>query len=89
VPGPHPPTATPRSNTPAVAAGSAPALRPTVLTVRGATVLVRIERLMEDAARALGAPTAVSGVPEDAAGRPDALASASREPAAAVTVRGN
>jgi penicillin-binding protein 1A len=89
VPGPPPPTATPRSNTPAVAAGSAPALRPTVLTVRGADVLVRIERLMDDATRALGAPATVSGMPDAVeARRSDALASASGEPAA-VTVRGN
>jgi penicillin-binding protein 1A len=88
VPGPPPPTATPRSNAPAVAAGAAPALRPTVLTARGADVLVRIERLMEDATRGL-APPAVSSAPDAAAARrSDAFAAASGEPTAA-TVRGN
>ena len=89
VPGPLPPAATPRSNAPAVAAGTAPALRPTVLTARGAEALVRIERLMEDAARGLAAPAAVSNAPDAAAARrSDAFASASGEPAT-VTVRGN
>jgi penicillin-binding protein 1A len=89
VPGPPPPAATPRSNAPAVAAGTAPALRPTVLTARGADALVRIERLMEDAARGLAAPAAVSNAPDAAAARrSDAFASASGEPAT-VTVRGN
>jgi penicillin-binding protein 1A len=36
---------------------SPPPLRPTVLTRRGTDVLVRIERLMEDASRALPAPS--------------------------------
>lgn len=85
---PPPPTATPRSNTPAVAAATgAPALRPTVLTQRGADVLVRIERQMEDAARLLAAPTAVSEAPVSA--RPSgAYASAAGEPKA-IEVRGN
>ena len=34
-----------------------PPLRPTVLTQRGTDVLVRIERMMEDASRALGPPS--------------------------------
>jgi penicillin-binding protein 1A len=81
VPGPPPPTASPRSNAPAVATGSTPALRPTLLTVRGANVLVGIERLMDDAARALGVPTAVSSAANSAAQRSDALAAASSEAA--------
>jgi penicillin-binding protein 1A len=88
VPGPPPPTAAPRSNAPAVVTGSTPALRPTVLTARGAEVLVRIERLMDEATRGLGALTTVSSVPDAAARRSDAIASASGEPAT-VTVRGN
>ena len=40
-----------------------PPLRPTVLTQRGADILVRIERLMEDASRALSASGAVSELP--------------------------
>jgi penicillin-binding protein 1A len=58
-----------------------PPLRPTVLTRRGTDVLVRIERMMEDASRALPASGEVSELPPpprpraDAA-RPEALASA-------------
>jgi hypothetical protein len=46
-------------------------LRPTVLTRRGTDVLVRIERMMEDASRALGSPSGevseLPGGPRDAA----------------------
>ncbi|MBM3531061.1 MAG: PBP1A family penicillin-binding protein [Alphaproteobacteria bacterium] len=61
IPGVPPPTP---SNTPlrgqvvAMAAPGTPMVRPTVLTQRGAEVLVRIERLMEDASRSLGAAPA-------------------------------
>jgi penicillin-binding protein 1A len=55
-----------------------PPLRPTVLTKRGTDVLVRIERMMEDAIRALPPQgDALSGLPADAASRSEALASAS------------
>jgi penicillin-binding protein 1A len=58
-----------------------PPLRPTVLTRRGTDVLVRIERMMEDASRALPASGEVSELPPPPrpradAGRPEALASA-------------
>jgi penicillin-binding protein 1A len=58
-----------------------PPLRPTVLTRRGTDVLVRIERMMEDASRALPATGEVSELPPPPrpradAGRPEALASA-------------
>jgi penicillin-binding protein 1A len=82
-----PPSATPRSNVAAVAAPGAPTLRPTVLTQRGAEVLVQIERLMDAAGRALAAGTAVSALPADAGPRTEALAAAS--PPAAGAVRGN
>jgi hypothetical protein len=62
-------------------------LRPTVLTQRGAEVLVQIERLMDAAGRALAAGTAVSALPADAGPRTEALAAAS--PPAAGAVRGN
>jgi hypothetical protein len=88
VPGPPPPAATPRGNAPAVATGTTPALRPTVLTARGAEVLVGIERLMEDASRALAAPATVSSAADAAAQRADAVASASGE-ATTDAVRGN
>jgi penicillin-binding protein 1A len=61
-------------------------VRPTVLTERGTAVLVRIEHLMEDASRALGAPsTTVSGLPigspraaaQPETAQPEAFASAS------------
>jgi molybdopterin-biosynthesis enzyme MoeA-like protein len=49
-----------------------------VLTQRGAEVLVRIERMMEDAGRALAASgSKMSELPADAASRPEALAAAS------------
>jgi penicillin-binding protein 1A len=69
-----------------------PPLRPTVLTRRGTDVLVRIERMMEDASRALPATGEVSELPPlprpraDAA-RPDAFASAGSPPPG--PVRGN
>ena len=58
-----------------------PPLRPTVLTRRGTDVLVRIERMMEDASRALPASGEVSELPPPPrpradAGRPEAVASA-------------
>ena len=69
-----------------------PPLRPTVLTQRGATVLVRIEHMMEDASRVLVASGAVVSElpagPADAAMRPEALASATSGSAPGA-VRGN
>jgi penicillin-binding protein 1A len=70
----------------------APPVRPTVLTRRGTDVLVRIERMMEDASKTLPAPSGeVSELPPGpraGASRPEALASANGDSAAA-TVRGN
>jgi penicillin-binding protein 1A len=65
-------------------AATPPPIRPTVLTKRGTDVLVRIERLMEDARRAM-APQgeSVSQLPSSAV---EALASAGSTPPA---VRGN
>jgi penicillin-binding protein 1A len=69
-----------------------PPPRPTVLTRRGTDVLVRIERMMEDASRALPATGEISELPPapgpraDAA-RPEALASAGGS--APGVVRGN
>jgi penicillin-binding protein 1A len=87
---PTPPTRTPVAS---AAKGATPApLRPTVLTRRGTDVLVRIERLMQDASRALPAPSGeVSELPaglQDAASRSEAFASATGS-AAPGTVRGN
>jgi penicillin-binding protein 1A len=54
-----------------------PPVRPTVLTQRGAEILVRIERMMEDVSRALAASgSTVSELPAGAASRSEALASA-------------
>ena len=81
---------------PQVAAGEKglppPPLRPTVLTKRGTDVLVRIERMMEDAGHALGpVPGEVSELPgrrADAAPKSEAFASATTDsPSGAV--RGN
>jgi penicillin-binding protein 1A len=89
-----PPAATPATRTPVASAakGATPVpLRPTVLTRRGTDVLVRIEHLMEDASRALPAPSGeVSELPaghEDAGSR-EAFASATGNTARG-TVRGN
>lgn len=66
----------------------APPVRPTVLTKRGTDVLVRIERMMEDASRALGAGGGnVSEAPQSPGSRSEALASAGNPPAG--PVRGN
>jgi penicillin-binding protein 1A len=69
-----------------------PPLRPTVLTRRGTDVLVRIERMMEDASRALPATGEVSELPPAPgpradASRPEAVASAGGSAPGAV--RGN
>jgi penicillin-binding protein 1A len=62
-----------------------PALRPTVLTRRGTDVLVRIERLMEDATRALGPSSGeVSALPS----RPDDAASGAFASATSGSARG-
>jgi penicillin-binding protein 1A len=61
------------------AAGSAPVLRPTLLTQRGTEVLIRIEHLMDEATRTLPASAVVSDVPADpasGASKSDAFASA-------------
>jgi penicillin-binding protein 1A len=64
------PAATPKAKVAAVAAPAAIALRPTLLTRRGADALVRIERMMEEASRALSAPaTPVSELPAPMPGR--------------------
>ena len=69
-----------------------PPLRPTVLTRRGTDVLVRIEHMMEDASRALPAPSGeVSELPArpgDGLSRSEAFASATGGSAPGV-VRGN
>jgi penicillin-binding protein 1A len=69
-----------------------PPVRPTVLTRRGTDVLVRIERMMEDASRALPAPSGeVSELPagtNDASSRSEAFASATSGSARG-PVRGN
>jgi penicillin-binding protein 1A len=76
---PNPPTGAPlRGQVAAMATPGAPMVRPTVLTQRGAEALIRIERLMEDASRALPSP-AVSQLPGGSASLPQrsgALASA-------------
>lgn len=68
-----------------------PPLRPTVLTRRGTDVLVRIERMMEDASRALPATGEMSELPPPGpradVSRPEALASAGGSAPGAV--RGN
>jgi penicillin-binding protein 1A len=63
-----PPSATPQLGTVAVAANKDAGPRPTVLSRRGADALVRIERLMDEAASALS--LAVTGTPT---GRQSAL----------------
>ena len=63
------PAGAPAARTPVAATEKGhppPPLRPTVLTRRGTDVLVRIERMMEDASRALTAP---SGEVSELAGR--------------------
>ncbi len=62
------PGATPQAQVAAVAARG-DARRPTVLTQRGAGVLQRLERLMDDASRAL----AVADAPSTPAGQQSAL----------------
>jgi penicillin-binding protein 1A len=66
------------------------AARPTVLTKRGTAVLVRVERMMDDATRALAernAPGKAAEVQNPAAAPPGTLAASERPPAA--QVRGN
>jgi penicillin-binding protein 1A len=69
---------TPAKNQVASQAAGTPVLRPTLLTARGTEVLIRIEHLMDDAARALPAGAAVSDLatdpvrPADIAPRTDA-----------------
>jgi len=86
--GPNPPPSAP---TAAADAGEA-ALRPAVLTQKGAQVLLRVERMMEDASRALvasGAPSGTSDAgPVINTQPPGAFASASDRPAVR-PVRGN
>ena len=78
-----PPAAAPAARTPVAATEKGlppPPLRPTVLTRRGTDVLVRIERMMEDASRAL--PAERRGV--RVASRPAAPAAPKRSPRPAV-----
>jgi len=66
------------------------AARPTVLTRRGTDVLVRVERMMEDATRALATrsePGKAASVTAPVEQRPDTLAASEQRPAA--RVRGN
>jgi penicillin-binding protein 1A len=73
-----------KEGTPEVAA----APRPAVLTRRAAEALVRVERLMDDATRALaagGAPSKPAGSQGAAVERPGAVASASEPPLPAQT----
>jgi penicillin-binding protein 1A len=65
-----------------------PPLRPTVLTQRGTEILVRIERMMEDASRALAASGTTVSEQSDGATRSEAMASAAGAPASG-PVRGN
>ena len=81
--GPNPPPGTtPQSQAVAAAAPTDTPARPAVLTQRGAGVLVRLERLMDDASRALSV-AAPSPAPAAPAGQqtsvqiPEAYASAS------------
>jgi penicillin-binding protein 1A len=67
-PNPAPGT-TPKAQVAAAAARDAGSLRPTVLTRRGVDALVRLERLMEDASRAL----AVAETPAPVPGKQSAL----------------
>ena len=67
-PNPAPGT-TPKAQVAAAAARDAGSLRPTVLTRRGVEALVRLERLMEDASRAL----AVAETPAPVPGKQSAL----------------
>jgi len=80
-PGPTPPAPAPTPAEAAATPGTEPALRPAMLTRRGAETLVRIERLMENAARSLGvADGPISSEPTDRrvqSGRPqDAVTAA-------------
>ncbi|HEX5212851.1 MAG TPA: PBP1A family penicillin-binding protein [Pseudolabrys sp.] len=73
LPGVTPPPARPE---PAVAEAKsktgAPPPRPTVLTKRGADILVRVERMMDDANRAMGPlPSAASAIKKKQAAVPD------------------
>jgi penicillin-binding protein 1A len=89
------PVGAPASRTPVASTekgAPAPPVRPTVLTRRGTDVLVRIERMMEDASRALPVLSGeVSELPaglDGTASRAEAFASANGSSAPG-TVRGN
>ena len=88
---PNPPLGSaPQAKVAAVPAAGDASQRPAVLTGRGAAVLLRVEKMMEDAMRGLtiadtpAQPATVGR--QSAAQRPDALAAQSSTPA---TVRGN
>jgi penicillin-binding protein 1A len=89
---PPAPAAPPRNQVAEKGAPAPPPPRPTVLTRRGTDVLVQIERLMEEASRALPAPSGeVSELPaKPGVGSPrsEALASATGGSASGA-VRGN
>jgi penicillin-binding protein 1A len=69
--------------------GSEVAQRPALLTRRGADILVRVERLMDDATRALAARDEQQGrrVETQQPARPDTVANSERQPVG--SVRGN
>ncbi len=79
-----PSSAAPQVATATPARTEEPMAKPSMLTKRAAEALVRIERLMEDAARALGAATPVSETERqrgaDAGPRTPAVSTASRSP---------
>jgi penicillin-binding protein 1A len=92
-PAPPPTAPSAKSQVATAAPGAPPPVRPTVLTQRGTEILVRIERMMEDAGRSLSAPSAtVSEIPAPRADnnvqRPETFASASSGSTIS-TVRGN
>jgi penicillin-binding protein 1A len=95
LPGLPPPAPAVAHNEPAASKDKsmpAPPARPTVLTRRGTDLLVRIERMMEDASRALPAPSGeISELPPGPradTSRPEAFLSAVGDTPAS-TVRGN
>ena len=84
IPGvPNPAPANSRQNVAASAKGNTDGQRPSLLTRRGADILVRVERIMDEATRAL-ASNAQPGVRADAAGAPAAGAAAAAGAAGSV-----
>jgi penicillin-binding protein 1A len=89
-PAPAPPARTPVASASEKGKGDIPAppLRPTVLTQRGTEILARIERMMEDASRALAASGTTVSEHSDSASRSEAMASAAGGSASGA-LRGN